>query len=337
MSTSAFDSSGPPPDALILKPGRHLKYKFCRRATTAVEYDSTMSTVAAILALSALAAAGVVRQKQSRDPRPTLKGSRSKAPPAHFLSPENHLLGTTYYHGSEAVFNEFDPLERRTSYGIFFSPDPDTAGFYGNNLYTVLLFAKNAADFDDPLVLRKVAEETVWDDRFDVYQRDQEGDYTPVDNRDIARHVAPLLSAAAKASPRSARIISEWMDTYDLDADDKDDDAREEVIQELLEDEDFWTDHPLWEALPEAERKSFSGSFLRIHPEVKSIEESYGSNDFYLNHQDDMLKAAESLGYDAVIMADPSPVGESLSVVVFSGSQAFIVSRQSATPDPRRR
>jgi hypothetical protein len=69
---------------------------------------------------------------------------------------------------------------------------------------------------------------------------------------------------------------------------------------------------------------------------VRAIEESYGTDAFYLNHQGEMLRAAENLGYDAVIMTDPSSVGESSSVVVFSGDQVFIVGRQGVTPTRRR-
>jgi hypothetical protein len=296
-----------------------------------------MSAAAAILALAALAAAGSVRRARAPARRPAPFGSKSRAsPPERFLSRENALAGTTYYHGSESTFSRFDPLERRTSYGIFFSPDPDTAGFYGSNLYTVLLFAKNPADFDDPKVLQDVAKETTWNDNFVVVRKDRYGDIEPVDNRDIARHVAPLLDAAAKVSPQAARIISDWMDTQEVDPEDKVDAYREELLEELLRDEDFWTDHPLWEALPAPERKAFSASFVRVHPEVRAIEESYGTDAFYLNHQGEMLRAAENLGYDAVIMTDPSSVGESSSVVVFSGDQVFIVGRQGVTPTRRR-
>ena len=126
------------------------------------------------------------------------------------------------------------------------------------------------------------------------------------------------------------------MDTQGVDPEDKVDAYREELLEELLRDEDFWTDHPLWEALPAPERKAFSASFMRVHPEVRSIEESYGTDAFYQNHQGEMLRAAEGLGYDAVIMTDPSSVGASSSVVVFSGDQVFIVGRQSVTPTRRR-
>lgn len=302
-----------------------------------IEYTSPMSAAAAILALTALAAAGSLRRASAPVRRPSPAGSRSRSgPPERFRSPENALAGTTYYHGSESAFSRFDPLKRRTSYGIFFSPDPDTAGFYGSNLYSVLLFAKNPADFDDPSVLEEVAKETLWNDNFEVLRKDQYGGFEPVDNRDIARHVAPLLDAAAKVSPQAARIISDWMDTQEVDPKDKVDAHREELLEELLRDEDFWTDHPLWEALPAPERKAFSASFVRVHPEVRAIEESYGTDAFYLNHQDEMLQAAEKLGYDAVIMTDPSSVGESSSVVVFSGDQVFIVDRQDVTPTRRR-
>ena len=69
--------------------------------------------------------------------------------------------------------------------------------------------------------------------------------------------------------------------------------------------------------------------FFKIDENVRSIEEDYGTDAFYLNHQDEVLRAAEGMGYDAVMMADPSSAGESWSCVVFSPTQVFILGRSS--------
>lgn len=284
-----------------------------------------MSAALPIAALAALAAAGLAMKR--RRPRPQ-RGSRS-APPARFRSEENALGGQVYYHGSRERFDRFDPGESRTSYGIFFSRDPETARFYGKNLYKVLLFAKKPADLDDPAVLRAVAEQTAWGDPVELVRRDDAGEFQVVDPPVLARELAQELDAAAQASPQARDAVRSWLVGQRVSAQDLAEEHREEVLEELLGDEDFWTDHPLYPSLPASYRRRFEQDFFKIKEGVRLIEQDYGADAFYLNHQDDVLRAAEGMGYDAVLMTDPSSVGESSSCVVFSGDQVFILDNDS--------
>jgi len=282
-----------------------------------------VSSILPIAALAALAAAGLARQRP-----PARRGSRS-APPARFLSEENALRGEVFYHGSDKVFSAFDPRERRTSYGMFFAKDQETARFYGNHLYKVLLYAKNPADLDEPAVLRKVAEAASWGGSIELMRRDRYGEHRVVDGKALAKELAQHLDAAARVSPQARDTIRAWLVDQGVPAQDLVDEHRQEVLEEQLEYEDFWTDHPLYPALPEAFRAEFVRDFFKIDANVRSIEEDYGTDAFYLNHQDEVLRAAEGMGYDAVMMADPSSVGESWSCVVFSPTQVFILGRSS--------
>ena len=53
-----------------------------------------------------------------------------------------------------------------------------------------------------------------------------------------------------------------------------------------------------------------------------------------MNEQDNFLHAAENLGYDAVIMADPSSTGESISWVMIDPKRIKSVKNQG-TIDPK--
>lgn len=43
-----------------------------------------------------------------------------------------------------------------------------------------------------------------------------------------------------------------------------------------------------------------------------------------VDYQDDMLRAAENMGYDGVVMTDPSSAGEAVSLVVFDPKQVWL-------------
>jgi len=68
--------------------------------------------------------------------------------------------------------------------------------------------------------------------------------------------------------------------------------------------------------------------------ELREAEEAYGGQDFYMNYQDDFLHAAENLGYDGVMLTDPSPTGEAISYVVFSPRQVKSATKNAGTFDP---
>lgn len=284
-----------------------------------------MSAHVAIAAVAALAAAAAAAGR---------KGSRSKPPCAkRFSSPENRLAGEVFYHGSEEEFSEFDEGESRTSRGIFTSPDPDTASFYGRNLYKVHLFARNPVDLDDEDALRRVAAEAVWDDRLTWRRRDEDGSFVESDDKEVARWVAEVLDRAA-ATPRVAEALTDWLRSAQPSSIDLDPDDRVWALEEALSDEDFSVDHALFALLPGPDQRAFRSTFVKVNEDVESVVADYGTDAFYLYHQQDILLAAENMGHDAVIMSDPSTTGESISYVVFRGDQVCILDR---TRSSRRR
>jgi hypothetical protein len=279
-----------------------------------------MSAHVAIAAVAALAAAAAAAGR---------KGSKSSSScPKRFFSTENKLVGEVFYHGSEEVFSEFDAEKSWTSRGIFTSPDPDTALFYGGNLYKVHLFARNPVDLDDEPSLRRVAEEAVWSDNLTWRRREEDGSFSGSSDEEVARWAAEALDKAA-AKPRVADALADWLRlnqsppmAIDFDLDD-----RRDALEEVLSDEGFGAEHALFALLSSSDQKAFRDTFVKVNEDVESVVEDYGTDAFYLNHQEDILLAAEKLGYDAVIMSDPSSTGESISYVVFRGDQVCILDR----------
>jgi hypothetical protein len=107
------------------------------------------------------------------------------------------------------------------------------------------------------------------------------------------------------------------------------------ALEDALSDEDFGVEHALFALLPGPDQRAFRSTFVKVNEDVERVVEAYGTDAFHLNgHQPGILLAAQDLGYDAVIMLDPSITGESRSYVVFQGDQICILDR---TRSSRRR
>ena len=78
----------------------------------------------------------------------------------------------------------------------------------------------------------------------------------------------------------------------------------------------------------------FNSDFPVRSEELQNAQDAYGSQDFYMNYQDDFMHAAENMGYDGVVFTDPSSAGEPTSYVVFSPDQVRIVSEVAEKPTP---
>jgi hypothetical protein len=294
--------------------------------------------VPAILAVGALAALAHLQRA-----RLTTRGSRSagdrqspgaqgarqqggrkpRVCPQRFDSPKNELAGMVFYHGSRGqIFDAFDSSESSTSHGMFFARDPDTAAFYGDNIYKVKLYAKKVADLDDPLVLRNILE-GAFGGQPSLYIRGRYGDIREADRADTASWAAEALTERARSCPTSDAKVRGWLagrvPGEDIEG------YFGEIFLEELELDGFDSDHELWDALSDADKREFKRDFLEIDPDVVAAEEAYGTDGFYLNYQDSVLMMAENMGYDCVVFSDPSSSGEPVSHVVFSSSQVCIL------------
>lgn len=286
-----------------------------------------MSVPLTLAAITILAASAIANKKKN--------GSRSdkkdRACPKKFTSSENVFNGEIAYHGTGEEFDEFDPSESRTSYGMFFSPDIETARFYGKNVYKVRLFAKKAADLDDPLVLRTLAEEVSFSTKR-WHIKNKWGEWREASSGEVAQRVAKMVDSSSRLSTDSRNKINSFLANYTpkLSEDELREEYRIEVLEEIIKyDDNFDEDHPLWSAVSKSELNSFLEDFTLISPDIIEIERAYGSQEFYMNHQDEILMAAERLGYDAVIFSDPSSTGESISYVVFKPGQVCIISTEN--------
>lgn len=209
------------------------------------------------------------------------------------------------YHGSPTT--DIDSFEHgSTAYGIFFTPDPDTAEYYaghGGKIYEVYLKAENIADFDDPEVFEKVMREAV--------------DYTETREEDDALYFAKRLFDEGFEKSKAVRNFFENMDGFDELGDGYD-------VVDLMRDN--FTDVSEIEDLVEAigtskVRDAFNKAAPSVSEELKAARDAYGSQDFYMEFQDDFMRAAQNMGYDAVSFTDPSSTGNPSSFVVFNREQ----------------
>ena len=260
------------------------------------------------------------------------QGAR-RACPKRFSSPQNQLAGLTFYHGSSELFPSFDPGESRTSYGMFFAADPDTAAFYGKHLYRVKLFAKKVANLDDPPVLRKVLEEAVGGGSAGLYRRGRFGGMEEADKADLASWATPRLLDRSRSCPRRDAKLRGWLHGRASEGDVEE--HLEEVLNEELRLDGFDKEHDLWPLLSDKDKREFGEEFIEMDPEVMAAESAYGTQQFYMEFQDYALRAAEAMGYDCVIFSDPSDTGESLSYVVFNVDQVCIVGMGDEPGDGR--
>ncbi|NCB66960.1 MAG: hypothetical protein EOM48_12460, partial [Bacilli bacterium] len=196
------------------------------------------------------------------------------------------------YHGSQNVFYVF--LKQKSSYGYFFTPDKYTALFYGGNLYQVYLASSNPANLND-YKTRKAVLKYAFGDKYDPAAL---GGY--LESRYYDHNEFGVLG-----------------DLWELDSAEEQDAVIDRVVGELEGAEDYnqiIEDVALF-------REGISETGV-------DANRSYGSQDFYLNYQDDVLRSAEDMGYDGVSMTDPSSTGRSESFIVFKPTQIKSVNNQ---------
>ena len=82
-------------------------------------------------------------------------------------------------------------------------------------------------------------------------------------------------------------------------------------------------------------RREFNNHVSKRSEEFNNAYDSYGSQEFYRNYQDDFVSAAESLGYDGVAFTDPSSSGTPVSFVAFQPEQIKSAIGNRGSFDPR--
>lgn len=209
-------------------------------------------------------------------------------------------VGPVWHGSDEDDFHEFE--NQKTSYGFFFSPDRDTAGFYGQTK-AFFLKSSNLANFDDQRIFNKVAAEAIWNldegrDEPAVKAVLQQLQDTPV-SRQFAKNALGLAD----------NQMSEYA-------------SWEQIIDDVGG--SIWGDEfePALDAFSELKNDMDAGA--PIHSKaIKYAQDAYGSQNFYMTYQNDFLRAAERMGYDSVFLLDPagSTGGAPESHVVFNAKQ----------------
>lgn len=211
------------------------------------------------------------------------------------------------YHGSpERGIEEFE--HGTTAYGIFFTPDSTTAEYYAvgddAKTYEVYLKVDNLADFDDTKVFEKVMREAI--------------DYIESRNDDDARDFAARLYREGYGK---SDAVTEFFDSQDgFDAVD----GESYTIGDLLFDNsvDASEIDDLVAAINTPRvTDAYDDAVPVSSEEMDAAREAYGSQQFYMEYQDDFMQAARNLGYNGVLFADPSSTGGSVSYVVFNPNQ----------------
>lgn len=210
------------------------------------------------------------------------------------------------YHGSpEPDLTEIS--QTRTAHGHFFTPDPDTAAYYTGKddegkVYESYLNIKNLADFDDPVVFDKVAREAI------DYNEERDSDA-------VQSFVARLYKEGYGKHPEVTKFFDAQSGIEDV--------GEHYPIENLLSDNYIDADEidSLVAKLPDNVKRAYDEAAPVRSKELEDAEQAYGSQDFYMHYQDDFMRAAQSLGYDGVVLTDPSSTGESVSYVVFDPGQ----------------
>jgi len=164
----------------------------------------------------------------------------------------------------------------------------------------------------------------------------ERGEYIEPSTSDLNRTLYDLIEGQ-QDNPAVRRVLSQWMDTLDEDIPE---DERWEYLRHTLDCEEPEEDDEVIQKIFSADpriRQRFNDAHPMMNSEVTAIEEAYGSQRFYMNHQDDIMGTAENMGYDGVVFADPSSSGLPVSWVVFGGDQVCILGTEDGSTAGRPR
>ena len=224
---------------------------------------------------------------------------------------KGYNVGPVYHGSNNPDITVFDTGE--TAYGIFFAPDLNTADYYKSNdsgrVYKVFLKATKELDLTEDMTRYEFFKHTFGgsgDTDFFIDDEKIDEDFiSEVINNSIKngkleriKQVLPKIDEDDEGIVPAEEFTPEFVKGY-LDYENPDMEVLVKLIKEL-------------------------NPKLRIiekDSDVEEISNAYGSQDFYMNYQDDVMRYAENQGYDLVIFDDPSSTGQALSYVVFDPSQ----------------
>jgi len=231
--------------------------------------------------------------------------------------PEGGAVVVAHHGSNNWAYEGFDHFGvQSTSYGYFFGSQDTATGYGETREFYVRL--ENPADFRDPEVFEKVAT-AAYDAGPDYWTRVIEDDLYGGMDEATDEDFRSVLAKALDAN-RSDRAVKKFLE--DAEAEGPVDTL--EDIEEYLNFENF--DEGDVEALMEAApavAAAIDEALPRRPLELEQARKAHDSanQDWYMYHQDEMLRQAEALGYDSVIMIDPSTGGRALSLVAFDPEQ----------------
>jgi len=209
------------------------------------------------------------------------------------------------FHGSpEEGITVFD--RQVTSVGYFFSPDENTADYYTagtGKVYAVWLKMGKTLDLTDEFNLYTAAKEVFGG----AEERDEEN---------VRGFVERLYNEGYGKNEQ----VTEFFNRIDGIEDVK---SGGYSVAKLLSDN--WigqseVDDLVAKIGSKRVSEAYENAAPSKDPNVQSVVEAYGSQDFYMEYQNDLLEWARS-NYDSVILDDPSSTGEPISYIVFNSNQ----------------
>ena len=223
------------------------------------------------------------------------------------------------FHGSEE--KELTEISKtRTSYGLFFSPDPTTSSGYTHNngkVYHVLLHAPEdkILDLTEDKIRYEFINEYMGSGHVSIISKRYQDDSEELDQNTIVDTIMDSLKTHSeiyeflinKYPPEDGEDPIEWLSFY-----------VESDAYSLIDEPIIW--------------KLFEDDYIKVDEEANHILNSYGSQDFYWNYQNDVLKTANAQGYFLVIFDDPATPytgGESISYVVFNPNNIKLADTQT--------
>jgi len=209
------------------------------------------------------------------------------------------------FHGSpEEDITVFD--RQVTSVGYFFSPDENTADYYTagtGKVYAVWLKMEKTLDLTDEFNLYAAAKEVF-------------GGAEERDKENVRGFVERLYNEGYGKNEQVTEFFNGLNGIEDVKSGDY-------SVAELLSD-NFIDQSEVDDLVAKIGSKRVSEAYENAapskDPNVQSVVEAYGSQDFYMEYQNDLLEWARA-NYDSVILDDPSSTGEPISYVVFNSSQ----------------
>lgn len=226
------------------------------------------------------------------------------------------------YHGSPNA--DISSLSKQdTAFGFFFSPDEMTAEYYtggDGKVYHAYLKIENLLDLTDEAVRHRAFDEVFGGGETVRMVQDRYGEMGEVDKED-------LMNALVEIHTYHPELLGELME---LAPGLSETDDEFEPIDAFYSADLSWLDIDLMDDSSPL-KTAIEEMFTTVDEDVMYVERAYGSQDFYMNYQDDVMMWAAGNGYDGVLFDDPSPTGQSLSFVVFSPDKIRFVESVAAS------